>query len=195
MEATVDTSDELRRAWREHRPYVWLAVGLFALGCLLGVLLADRIDLFASLGMGDLGEVLPEDISTLAILVNNSVVLGLTVLGVLSFGLLTAIVLLFNGLILGYVAVPAAREAGLAFVLIGVAPHAVFELPAFFVGAAVAFRLLHRFVHRIQDRRDRMLDPGEGRRVVLLLVTAWVALVVAAAIEVHVTFWLIRWLF
>ncbi|MFP4590377.1 MAG: stage II sporulation protein M [Halobacteriales archaeon] len=186
---------DLRLAWAEHRRYVHLAVGLFALGCLLGVLLVDRVDLFGLIGLGDLGEAFPEDITTLVIFANNSVVLAITVLGILSFGILTVIVLVFNGVILGYVAVPAAREAGVAFVVVGVVPHAILELPAFFLGAAVAFRLLHRFVDRIRDHRARVLDPGEGRRVVLLLAAAWLAVAVAAAVEVHVTFRLIRWLF
>lgn len=176
----------------EHWPYVKLATAIFVLGILVGVLLVDRIDLFALLGFDELDEVIPEELTTFTILLNNSIVFLLAVVGVLSFGALTAIILLFNGLLVGYVATPVAAELGFGFLIVGLAPHGVLELPAFFVAGAVAFRLLHRFLLRIRDRRERILDPGEGRRIALVLGVSWLALALAAVIEVHLTVWLLE---
>lgn len=108
---------------------------------------------------------------------------------------MTVVILLFNGVIVGYVVLPAAEEAGIDFVIVAIVPHGILELPAFFVASAVAFRLVHRFVLRISDRRDRLLDPGELRRIGLLIVVAWVVLAIAAAVEAHLTLWLIETLF
>lgn len=178
--------------WRGYRPYFVLAAGLFAAGCLLGVFLVDRVDLFGMLGFGGLERALPEKITVGTILLNNTLVFLIALLGTLSFGLLTAVVLVFNGVVVGYVAVPAARESGLEFVLLAIAPHAVFELTAFFLAAAVSFRLIHRFGQRIRDQRERVVAPGEWREFGWLLVGAWVLLAIAAVVEVYVTVWLIE---
>lgn len=192
MDARAAVRQAFAVAWRTHRPYLAMAVALFASGCVLGVLIVDQVDLFAAIGLGGLENALPEDISVGVILLNNTVVFAFTLLGVLSFGLLTAAVLLFNGVILGYVAVPAARDSGVEFVVLALVPHAVFELTAFFLAAAVAFRLIHKFIQRIRDRRARIISPGEGRQIVGLLAVAWVLLALAAVIEVYVTFWLVE---
>ena len=196
MSDTGSLSGEVVTAWREHWPYFKLSVVLFVVGTLLGALLVlAEVDLFAMLGFEDLGDALPDDITTLVILVNNSIVYGLALLGALTFGLLTVVILLFNDVIVGYVVLPAAEEAGIDFVIVAIVPHGILELPAFFVASAVAFRLVHRFVLRISDRRDRLLDPGELRRIGLLIVVAWVVLAIAAAVEAHLTLWLIETLF
>lgn len=195
MRRLQTAGQETITAWREHWPYFKLALAMFIVGTILGVILADRIDLFALLGLEDLGDVLPDEITAVTILLNNSLVFVLAIVGVLSFGLLTVVILLFNGFLVGYVTTPVAFEFGLDVVLVAILPHAIFELPAFFVAAAIAFRLLHRFVHRISGRRERILDPGEGTRIVLLAVAAWIVLAIAAVIEVYVTFWLLETLY
>lgn len=186
---------ELRLAFYEHWPYFKLAVALFTIGILIGILMVDRVDLLAILGVEELDEVFPEEFTTLVILVNNSIVFILALVGVLSFGLLTVMILLTNGILVGYIATPIALDVGIDFLLVGLLPHGILELPAFFVASAVTFRLLHRFILRITNRRERLLDEGELKRIVMLLVAAWVVLAIAAAIEVHVTVWLLETLY
>ena len=189
-------ADGLASAWREHWPYFKLSVAIFFVGSIIGALLVMmEVDLLAIIGIDDLGEAFPEEITTLTILINNTVVFVLALVGVFSFGLLTAVILLFNGVLVGYVVLPAAEEVGIGFVAVAILPHGILELPAFFVASAVAFRLIHRFILRIRDRRDRMLDPGDLRRMALLLAVAWVVLAVAAAVEAIVTVWLIEALY
>lgn len=196
MAAPRHTAGELATAWREHWPYVKLAAALFALGALLGAaLLVLDVDLFAMLGIEAADDALVDEFTTATILVNNTGVFILTVVGIFSFGLLTALVLLFNGAVVGFVAIPAAGDVGVGFVLVALLPHGILELPALFVAAAVAFRLLHRFAQRVRDRRERLLEPGELPRIGLLLAVAWLVLAIAAAVEVHVTVWLVETLF
>lgn len=187
----------LSTAWWEHWPYVKVAVALFVGGGLIGgLLVALEVDLFALIGMeGFLDEALPDEITVVTLFVNNSIVFVLAIIGLLSFGLLTGLILVVNGLIVGYVLVPVASESGIAFVLAGIVPHGILELPALFVAAAVAFRLLHRFVMRLRDRRSTILDAGERRQIAILLAAAWLALAIAAVIEAHVTLWLLETLF
>lgn len=182
-------------AWRQHWPYFKLSVAVFVFGTVVGVAIVGQVDLFAILGFDDLGDVFPDEITTMVILVNNSVVFVLALLGVFSFGLLTVLILLFNGILVGYVAAPVASEAGLDFVFVALFPHGILELPAFFIASAIAFRLLHRFALRVTNKRETFLDEGDGRRIAVLAIVGWVILAVAAVVEVHVTFWLIEQLF
>lgn len=188
--------DELKTAWRSHWQYFKLSVVLFILGSIVGAgLIVLDIDLFAALGFGELGEAFPEEITTFTLLLNNTIVFALALLGVFSFGLLSVIILLFNGVVVGYIAAPAIQEVSVGFVIVAIVPHGILELSAFFVASAVTFRLVHRFVLRLRDRRDRFLDSGDRRRIGLLLLVAWAALAVAAVIEVHVTVWLVETLY
>jgi len=195
MESDHGWRGELTRAFREHWRYFLLAAGLFIAGMVIGALLVERIDLFAMIGIGEFEEVLPEQITTALILINNTLVMLVTLLGVFTLGLLTTVVIVFNGIVVGYVVTPIARDVGVDFVLVGLLPHGVLELPAFFMTAAVAFRLLHLFILRVLDRRDRLLDEGGLYRIGLYLATAWVLLAIAAIIEVHVTLWLLETLY
>lgn len=196
MSESPSVGEDLISAWREHWPYVKLSIWLFLIGSILGwLLIVLEIDLFAFIGLEELDDALPDEITTFSILVNNTIVFLLAIIGVLTFGLLTAIVLVFNGAVVGFVVVPVAQETSIGFVLVAIVPHGILELPAFFVASAVTFRLLHRFVHRVRGRRDQLLDPGDIRKIGLLLGVAWGALAIAAMIEANVTLWLIETLY
>lgn len=196
MSESPGLESSLRKAWWSHWPYVKLSAAVFLFGMIAGVVLGLlEIDIFAILGLENLDDALPEEITTLTILVNNTLVFGLALLGLFSFGLLSVIILLFNGIVVGTVVVPAVQEAGFGFVILAIVPHGIFELPAFFVAAAVTFRLLHQFWHRIRGRRDRFLDPGDLRRIGLLLGVTWLVLAIAAIIEANLTVWLLEYVY
>lgn len=185
----------LRLAAREYRPYAVLAAALFGLGVVVGVAMLGRVDLFELLGVGDASGLFPERVTAVTILVNNTRAVAVMVLGALTLGLLTALALVFNGVVVGYVAGGAAGEQGLGFVLVGLLPHGVLELPAIFVAGGVAFRIVHLTALRVAGRRDVVLGKAGWKRTGLLLVATWVALLLAAVIEFYVTGALLRALF
>lgn len=194
--SAVAPADEVVDAWWNHWPYFKLSVVLFLVGSIIGaILITIGVDLFAALGFEEIGDALPDEITTMTILVNNTVVFLLALVGLFSFGLLSALILVFNGVVVGYVVLPAIQEVGIGFAIVAIVPHGIPELSAFFVATAVVFRLLHRFIQMIRDQRERLLDPGDGRRIGLLLVVAWIVLAVAAVIEATVTFWLVETLY
>ncbi|MFW5974417.1 MAG: stage II sporulation protein M, partial [Natrialbaceae archaeon] len=78
-------------------------------------------------------------------------------------------------------------DVGVDYLLVGLLPHGIFELPALFVAAGVGFRLLHRAVQRLLGRRDALVSKPYLRRTALLVLVAWLALVLAAVIEATVT--------
>lgn len=192
----MDSGATLVVAYREHRPYLALSAGLFVAGFLAGVaLFLQGIDLFAALGIGSFESLIPENVTAASILANNTRAFALMVVGVLTFGLLTVFGLVFNGLVIGYVAGAIAARRGIGFVLAGILPHGVLELPALFAAGAVAFRVVVRVRERIFGPRDRVMSGPEWRRTGAFVVAAWVLLLVAAVVEFYVTGALLNALF
>lgn len=181
---------QLRIAAAEHRWHVGAATGLFAAGVGGGVALhLAGVDLLEQLGISSPEELLPEDVelTTWFVFQNNARVLLLLVAGALTLGVLTALVLVFNGVLIGWVVAVAAGEAGVGLTLALLLPHGVIELPAFWIAAGVAFRLLARPVNYLRGTYEHVYTRAEAGRAALLVVVAIGMMLVAAAIEVHVT--------
>lgn len=203
-----DVGATYRAAWRDYRGYVAFATGIFLLSAVLGAVMAVvGVDLLALMGADDLGDVLP-DIGELTqfevfltILLNNARAFLVFVLGAASLGAFTLLGLAFNGVLIGYVVAQAVATRGILFVLVGIGPHGIVELPALFVGAAVGFRLVVRTLLRLSgpvlahpetpgwlpSARDSVMSRAEWRRTGLVVATGLLALLVAAFVEAYVT--------
>jgi stage II sporulation protein M len=185
----------LADAWDEHGRFVGFAAGLFAIGVVIGVALLaagyNLLEIVADL----LGEGLfPEEIAdfsgfelTRFLLVNNTQAFLLSIVGALSLGLLTAWAMVFNGIIVGNVGAAVAGTVGLDYILVGLLPHGVFELPALFIAAGVGFRLLYRLGQRLRGTRDAAFTKPYLYRTAILVLVAWLLLAVAAVVEAFVT--------
>ncbi len=185
----------LRDAWDEHDRFVGFAAGLFAFGVVVGALLLaagyNLLEIVEEL----LGEGLfPEGIADLSslelarfLLVNNTRAFLLSIVGALSLGLLTAWAMVFNGIIVGNVGAAVAADVGVDFIVVGLLPHGIFELPALFIAAGVGFRLLYRVGQRVRGTREAALTKPYLYRTALLVLAGWLLLVVAAFVEAFVT--------
>jgi stage II sporulation protein M len=179
---------DLRTAWAEHRRYVWTAAGIFGLGILLGIALyVGEFDLWAALGVESPRDLFPGRITVVTLLLNNTIALAVMVAGALTLGLLTVFGLTFNGVLLGFLAVPIVQARGIDFLVVGILPHGVLELPSYFVAGGIGLRLVALAVLRVAGRRDHYLGWDGLRRVAILFAAAWVVLAVAAVIELFVT--------
>ncbi|WP_162991448.1 stage II sporulation protein M [Halostella salina] len=186
----------LALAAREHRRYLLFSLGVFLVGTLGGVgLVVQDVDLLAELGFSEIRGVIPGELTVLSLLANNTRAFAIMLLGALTLGLLTAFGLVVNGVLVGYVGAIAGGQQGLGFVLLAIAPHGVLELPALFVASAVAFRVVARTALRVAGRRDSVQTRAEWRRTLGFVAAAWIALAVAAVIEIHVTFPLVEALY
>jgi len=180
---------DLRVAWAEHRRYVAFAGLLFLVGIPLGIVLSlQGFDLAAALGLEGVDELFGDgELTASFLLTNNTRVFVLLVVGALTAGLLTVFSLVFNGFVIGYIVTPIAAEEGLLFVLVGLVPHGVPELFAFFVAGGVGFRIVVCLLGRARGTREVVLGREGWRRVAVLLVAAWLLLAIAAVIEAYVT--------
>lgn len=192
----------LSAGWLEHRRYVRFSIALFAFGTVVGVVL-----LFAGVNLLDLiAEMLEEglfpeledeqfQLTATFFIRNNSQPFLLSIVGALSLGLLTAFLMVFNGVIVGNVAAAVGGELGVGYILTGIAPHGIFELPALFIAAGVGFRLLYRFGERVSGSRDAFVTKPYLYRTLAFAVFGWLLLVLAAFVEAYVTPELLELLF
>ncbi len=122
----------------------------------------------------------------LLIFVNNAVKAGLVVRVGVFLGLPPFIFLATNGLVVGVATYQVAAERGLGFVLAGLVPHGVVEVPALLAATALGLGMgveVSRWMVRRPSRVRRRL--GRSLRIYLFYVAP--ALALAAAIEVLVT--------
>lgn len=197
--------EALTDAWDEHSRYVGFATALFLVGVLVGIALVlagyDLIELMLELleedlmvdeetiggGGGGSGSGQGVELSAQFFVLNNTPPFLLSIVGAATVGLLTAAIMVFNGVLLGNIAYAIGQEMGFGLILALLVPHGIFELPALFVAAGVGFRLVHRFVQRIFGRRDAFVTKPYLYRTGLLVLLGYLALLLAAVIEAYVT--------
>lgn len=127
---------------------------------------------------------------------NNLKAAGLLVAGGVVFGVLPMVMVFLNGLLIGMVSGDVTRQGfGLIpFILIGVLPHGLFEIPGYIIGGTLGIRLGFNILGYQRGRRE-----GRSVRAILvdtllvLLVIVVPLLMVGSFIEVTVTRHLVEW--
>lgn len=101
--------------------------------------------------------------------------------------LMPVLSLVLNGWILAFVSVLVAREESLGFVFAGLAPHGIFELPAFIMGQAAALSSGTMIMLALfKKERTKLLLPGLKNNLRYLII-AIALLLPAAIIETYIT--------
>lgn len=115
------------------------------------------------------------------------------------FGILPLFFLLTNGLLLGYIGALSAQKESLLFVLKGIVPHGILEIPAIIIAAAFGMRLgvlmmksLAALIspNRPNAYKEELLGFAKAIGPVVLVLVA--TLTVAALIESTFTYWLVK---
>lgn len=187
--------EELAAAWAEHRRYVWFSTGLFAFGVVLGAaLVAAGVDLAEFFFELIVEEFEDEELDDGEFELTASLFIGqntppflASIFGAVTLGILTAFIMVFNGVIVGNIATVIGLDVGFGPIVALLVPHGIFELSALFVAAGVGFRLLHRGIQRVTGARRALFTGAYLRRTGLLVVFAWFLLVLAAFVEAYVT--------
>ena len=122
----------------------------------------------------------------LAIFLKNFVACAMSVLLGLGFGLVPLLVLTSNGFMIGVVSYSIIHKQGVLYLLAGIAPHGIIELPTILLGISLGFRLGYLLVLTILGEEVDL--AGETRIAVHLLVRWFLPLLLlAAAIETFIT--------
>ena len=173
------------------RPYVTLSVWLFLASAALGFFVSLRNPDLAASYVGDVAEKLQWilDLSPpkmmVAIFLNNLFASTVALLLGVGFGIVPAIVVVVNGLVVGLVVHQAMLAGGLGFVIVAILPHGIIELPTVLVCIGVGFRLGHLMIKALLGRGGDL--EGELRKALRLLRWVVILLFVAAAIETFIT--------
>ncbi|WP_436906848.1 stage II sporulation protein M [Halosimplex marinum] len=120
-------------------------------------------------------------------LARNATVAVVMYVGSLTFGAVTAVTLAYNGFVVGYAVAGSERVARSVLL---VAPHGVFELPAFVLAGAAGLQLPAEVVRYLTGAQPTLLRRSavvrSGRRFLLalglLVVAAWVEAALTPAV-------------
>lgn len=122
----------------------------------------------------------------LGIFANNALKCLLVILLGLAFGIVPALFIVANGLILGIVIGVTMARTSLWYVLVGVVPHGVIELPMVFISAAIGLKLGVDVFRALLGKKEGLYEKlKEG----LLIYIVWIfpLLFLAAFVEAFVT--------
>ena len=173
-----------------YKRWILVAVLLFGIGIVLGLatptgitsLLAEDITSLEELG--DLLASLPLVLVVIFIFIKNASVLLLSF--VLS-PILCFMPITINGWVLAFVSSIVIQEESLGYLLAGLLPHGIFELPAFILGEAAALSFVTMVIIALfRKERRNLLLPNLKRNLKYLMI-ALALLLPAAIIETYVT--------
>lgn len=176
------------------KPVVICFLGSLLVGGVLGYTSPEIIQMIQDSFAQEFGQNPALDINLARdIFLQNSQVAGLALIGGLVLGFLPVLIVVSNGLLLGYVAVyimaqPSASivENLLVFIL-GILPHGIIEIPMFLLAAVLGLRLGTQWLSRLaKDHRWEIL-VADLKYVYQFVPLIIVGLAVAALIEVFVT--------
>jgi stage II sporulation protein M len=125
--------------------------------------------------------------TTILIFIRNTVSLTLSFLFSPFLCLSPLVTLLINGWILGFVSMAALEKVSVIYLLAGILPHGVFELPAIIIGEASAFSFGSAIILAIFIKSRRTDLKFEIMRSVRYLILAIILLIPAALIETYIT--------
>jgi stage II sporulation protein M len=173
------------------RVYIAISVLLFALTSVMGYMAAGSDPELAATWLKDL-EMLrwimdqPAPIIMLIIFVKNLLASAMAALLGLGFGLVPMLVATSNGFLLGIVAYSVIQKESALYLLAGILPHGIIELPTVLVAIAIGFRLGHLVILSIA--RERVDLKGETQWAIHFLIRWFMPLLLLAAfIEAFIT--------
>ena len=180
-----------------YKIWLFIAIGIFMLGIVLGLAMPDAIaDLLAEdlAALGELGAALePFQLTTAAFifLKNVSALLFSFILSpILCLAPITALAV--NGWLLAFVSVTVLEQYSLGFLLGGLLPHGILELPALVIGEAAALSTGAMVIMAVVSRQKRGQLKLHLMRVARYLMLAFALLLPAAIIETYITPLLLR---
>ncbi|MFC1984351.1 stage II sporulation protein M [Chloroflexota bacterium] len=175
-----------------YKKWIFIAIFLFGIGLALGLATPTSvINLFTEdiTALQELSDIFVPSkfITVILVLIKNASVLLLSFALSPIFCLMPILTLTVNGWLIAFISVAVIRVESLSFVLAGLLPHGIFELPAFILGeaAALSFGAIVIIALFKKERRNLLL-PSLKQNLRYLMI-ALTLLVPAAIIEIYIT--------
>jgi len=176
-----------------YKKWLIIATSLFGAGFILGLVVPASItsllseDIVALEELANLLATLPQFAVLVIIFITNASTLLVSFILSPIFCLWPILVLTLNGWLLAFVSTTVAQEESFGFVLAGVLPHGVFELPAFILGQAAALSFGTTVILALFKKERRELILPNLKQNLRYLLIALALLLPAAIIETYVT--------
>ncbi len=181
-----------------YKIWIFIAVFLFAVGLILGLATPSGIagpisrDIEEALREISSG-VVPFSFSTVIfIFLRNVSALLLSFVLSPIFCLLPILALVINGWVIAFVSTAVIQERSLVYLLAGLLPHGIIELPAFIIGEAAALSFGVAVILALFKKSGREQLLPRLKQNLKYLVIALILLLPAAIIETFITPWLLR---
>jgi Uncharacterized membrane protein len=176
---------------RSIRGYILISVILFFASAASGFTAAEQNPEIAEEWLKELEMLkwitdLPPLMILILIFAKNLLACAMAVLLGMGAGVVPVLVAISNGILVGMVAYQVVHKEGILYLLAGILPHGIVELPTVLVSIAIGMRLGHLFLMTIIDGDG---DLGEEARAAVSFLIYRVAplLFVAAVIETFIT--------
>ena len=176
-----------------YRWWVVVAASLFIIGLALGfVVKVDAEGLISQdlVSLQDLGEMLgslPLAVVALVIFLRNASILVMSFVLSPILCLVPLIALVANGWVISLVSAMVAEQTSVGYVLAGLLPHGIFEIPAFIIGEAAALSFGAILIISVFNSEKRALILPNLRQNLKFLILAVILLLPAAIIETYIT--------
>ena len=180
-----------------YKRWIFVAIILFGIGIVFGIILTLVTPTgIAGLLSEDLAALeeqlarilaLPNLLICIFIFIKNVSTLVLSFILSPILCLVPILSLIINGGVLSFVSVVVAEEESLGFVLVGLLPHGIFELPALIIGQAAALSFGTMAIVALFKKERRNLLSSSLRQNLKYLSIALALLLPAAIIETYIT--------
>lgn len=178
----LNFSDYFKGLYSRNKRLILLSTAILLFSIFVGYIYSNSIDQIMREVLGQMrGKFSKEGINALSILLNN---LKASLFIYSGLGIFTAVILFFNGIIIGYVV------AIYPLSIIYIVPHGIFEIPALILAAVAGFRITSMLINMLRSLvNDEPLSGHywEFKDSLVIFGIAALLFVVAAIIEANVT--------
>jgi stage II sporulation protein M len=176
---------------RLHSNYIGISVLVFAGAMAAGFVAASGDPEFVSAWIKEMEMLrwimeLSPPIIMLIIFFKNLLTCTLAVLLGLGLGIVPLLILISNGILLGVVSYSIINTEGALYLVAGILPHGIIELPTVLVCTAIGLRLGSLLLHSLR-KEEADLSGATRRAFIFLLRRATPLLFLAAMIETFIT--------
>jgi len=183
--------------YMNYKKWIFVAIFLFGIGLVFGLATPTSVVNLLSediAALQELGSVLVpfKFLTVILVLVKNASVLLLSFALSPIFCLMPILALTVNGWLIAFISVAVIQVKSLGFVLAGLLPHGIFELPAFILGEAAALSFGAMVIIALFKKEKRSLLLPSLKQNLKYLMVALALLVPAAIIEIYITPWLLN---
>ena len=176
-----------------YKRWLFIAISLFGIGLVSGLATTTSTtsppaeDVAILKELVDFLTLLPQSSLLALILIKNisAILISFVLSPILC--LMPIIALTINGWLIGLVSAEVIRQESVGYLLAGLLPHGIFELPALIMGEAVALSFgMAVLLALFKKEKRRLVLPNLKQNLKYLLV-AFALLLIAAIIETYVT--------